>query len=200
MKIVLVIFALIQFNFCIAAVSIKRADLKGTLYCQNKEMNHLIFTEEAYSADRIVVQKKYHKLYLMNKGSILRVYDIAMGPNSADGPKEFEGDKKTPEGIYTVELKNPHSNYYMALKTSYPAARDTTFAALKKKNAGSFIMIHGFPVKPIDGLTPQIVKDVWHAAIPKIDWTAGCMAVTDREIEEIYSLVKEKTIIEICPI
>lgn len=181
----------------LTAMAQKKADLTGTLYCQNKEMVDISQAPEAAKVDRIVVQKKYKKLYLMSKNQILKSYDIAMGPNAEKGPKTFQGDNKTPEGIYKVEFKNPKSNYYMALKVSYPNAKDIAYAQSKNKGAGNFIMIHGFPVKPIDGLIPQIVKDEQH---PVVNWTQGCMAVTDREIEEIYSLVQEKTTIEICPI
>jgi murein L,D-transpeptidase YafK len=179
------------------ALAQKKADLTGALYCQNKEMQGLLDAPEAMKADRIVVQKKYKKLYLLSKNQIVKSYDIAMGPNAEKGPKAFEGDSKTPEGIYNIAYKNPKSNYYMALKVSYPNAKDVTYAQSMGKNPGDFIMIHGFPVKPIDGLTPQVVKDQQH---PMVNWTRGCMAVTDREIEEIYSLVREKTTIEICPL
>jgi len=181
----------------LTAMAQKKADLTGTLYCQNKEMSAISQAADTGKVDRIVVQKKYKKLYLMSKNQILKSYDIAMGPNAEKGPKTFQGDNKTPEGIYNVEFKNPKSNYYMALKVSYPNAKDIAYAQSMNKSAGNFIMIHGFPVKPIDGLIPQIVKDEQH---PKVNWTQGCMAVTDREIEEIYSLVQEKTTIEICPI
>jgi murein L,D-transpeptidase YafK len=181
----------------LTAMAQKKADLTGTLYCQNKEMAEISQASDNSTVDRIVVQKKYKKLYLMSKNQILKSYDIAMGPNADKGPKTFQGDNKTPEGIYNVEFKNPKSNYYMALKVSYPNGKDIAYAQSKNKSAGNFIMIHGFPVKPIDGLIPQIVKDEQH---PAVNWTQGCMAVTDREIEEIYSLVQVKSTIEICPI
>lgn len=195
MKTKTLIFTLVAFVY-ISAFADKKADLSGTQYCKNKEMLNLMSAPASSAADRIVVQKKYKKLYLINDGAIIKSYDIAMGPGAALGPKAFEGDNKTPEGIYNVEFKNPKSKYYMALKVSYPNSKDLNYAESLGKKAGNFIMIHGFPTAAIDGLIPQLVKDVQH---PKINWTRGCMAVTDREIEEIYSLVKEKTTIEICP-
>lgn len=195
MKIIKITF--ISCLFSITAFAQKQADLSGTLFCQNKEMLGVTSNESANSIDRIVVQKKFKKLYLLNKNQIVRSYDIAMGPNAEKGPKSFQGDNKTPEGIYNVAYKNPKSNYYMALKVSYPNSKDMAYAKSMNKNPGDFIMIHGFPVKSIDGLNPQIIKDQQH---PKVNWTQGCMAVTDREIEEIYSLVQDKTTIEICPI
>lgn len=191
------IFVFLGSFISLTAMAQKKADLTGTLYCQNKEMSQISQAPENGKVDRIVVQKKYKKLFLMSKNQILKSYDIAMGPNADKGPKAFQGDNKTPEGIYKVEFKNPKSNYYLALKVSYPNAKDIAYAQTMNRNAGNFIMIHGFPVKPIDGLIPQIVKDEQH---PTVNWTQGCMAVTDREIEEIYSLVQEKTTIEICPI
>ncbi len=186
---------------CILAYQIptyagKMVDLKGTTYCQNKEMTDILQDSEATRTDLIVVQKKYRKLYLMSKGRIIKSYPIAMGPAADKGPKEFEGDNKTPEGLYHIEFKNPKSNYYMALKVSYPNSNDIKYAKFKNQNPGGFIMVHGFPIKSIDGLIPETVKHQLH---PEINWTQGCMAVTDREIEEIYSYVPEKTNIEICP-
>ena len=174
----------------------KSVDFSVTKYCQNKEMKQIQTNPLALTADRIVVQKKYKKLYLMSGESIIKSYQIAMGPGSNLGPKEFEGDLKTPEGLYKIEFKNPKSNYYMALKISYPNKKDIAYAATQDKTAGSFIMIHGFPTKEIDGLIPQMVKNKLH---PLVNWTQGCIAVTDHEIEDIYSYVRVETDIEICP-
>jgi murein L,D-transpeptidase YafK len=199
------IFLFVLISFQISAFAAKKADLTGTMYCRNKEMtgvrllnssNELV-NQADLKADRIVVQKEYKKLYLMSQGFIIKSYDIAMGPGASLGPKAFEGDNKTPEGMYNVEFKNPNSKYYMALKVSYPNARDTSYALSQKRSAGGYIMIHGFPVAEQDGLIPEIVKNNLH---PRVNWTQGCMAVTDREIEEIYSLVQEKVAIEICPV
>ena len=174
----------------------KKIDLSKALYCQNKDMIGLETDEDANSADRIVIQKKTRKIHLMNQGRIVKSYDMAMGPRFDQGPKQFQGDNKTPEGVYEVELKNPQSSYYLALRVSYPNKQDKDFAAQAGRSPGGDIMIHGFPVKPVAGLVPSIVKDQH----PAVNWTQGCVAVTDREIEEIYSLVKVKTPIEICPL
>ena len=129
----------IYFVFCvivllqISAFSQKMADLTGTKYCKNKEMANLLNSEDALFADRIVVQKKYKKLYLLKNGAIAKSYDIAMGPGANLGPKAFEGDNKTPEGIYNVEFKNPKSRYYMALKVSYPNIKDMDYAKSQNK-------------------------------------------------------------------
>ena len=174
----------------------KVVDLQGTRYCDNKAMQGIeIEMSELVTVDRIVVQKSSRLLYMMANGKIIKSYSIAMGPQAENGPKEFEGDNKTPEGLYSIEFKNPKSNYYMALKVSYPNAKDLAYAKARNKKAGGFIMVHGFPVRPIDGLVPSEVKE----SHPLQDWTQGCMAVTDREIEEIYSYVQVATPIEICP-
>ena len=112
----------------LTAFADKKADLTGTLYCKNKEMLNLPSAPESSSADRIVVQKKYKKLYLIKNGALVKSYDIAMGPGADLGPKAFEGDNKTPEGTYNVEFKNPKSRYYMALKVSYPNNKDLAYA------------------------------------------------------------------------
>lgn len=174
----------------------KIVDMSGTQYCENKSMHGVeVENSDLVNVDRIVVQKSSRLLYLMSNGKIVKSYAIAMGPNSEKGPKEFEGDNKTPEGLYSIEFKNPKSNYYMALKVSYPNDQDLAYAKAQGKKAGGFIMVHGFPVRPIDGLIPSEVKDMH----PAVYWTQGCMAVTDREIEEIYSYIQVKTPIEICP-
>ena len=189
------LFSLILFSQFAFAVG-KKVDLSKTLFCSNKEMLSVEKDENASKIDRIVVQKKYRKLYLMNQNKIVKSYDIAMGPNWNKGPKQFQGDNKTPEGLYEVELKNPKSSYYLALRVSYPNKADVQFAEDNGRPAGGDIMIHGFPVKPVADLIPGVVKDQH----PMVNWTQGCMAVSDREIEEIFSLVDVKTTIEICPL
>lgn len=140
------------------------------------------------TADRIIVEKSKHQLHLQSRGRIIRRYQIALGPNP-QGHKQREGDGRTPEGIYRIDYRNPHSAYHRSLHISYPAAADRQRAAAVGDNPGSDIMIHG--------LGKQF------AAIGKLhtttDWTLGCIAVTNDEIEEIWKLVPNGTIIEIKP-
>lgn len=100
-----------------------------------------------------------------------------------------EGDGKTPEGIYRISGRNPNSRFYLSLRVSYPSAEDRREAAEKGFSPGGDIMIHGLPNKaPFLG-SAHLLRD----------WTAGCIAVTNEEIEEIWSMVADGTTIEILP-
>ena len=104
-------------------------------------------------------------------------------------------DGRTPEGIYHVELKNAQSAYHKALRVSYPNERDKAFAKANGVNPGGDIMIHGFPSAD----TKDLQRYALSQTHPQVNWTQGCVAVTDKEIEEIFSLVAVNTTIEICP-
>lgn len=134
------------------------------------------------SVTSIQVHKADHKMYLLHNEKVLKEYDIGLG-FAPVGPKQFEGDGKTPEGIYRITHRNPDSDYHLSLGISYPNDQDRAFAASQGKKTGGDIFIHGGPP---------------HRAT-KRDWTAGCIAVTDRQIEAIYSMVKPGTPILILP-
>ena len=136
--------------------------------------------------DRILVEKSERKLSILRGGKVLKTYRVALGRNPI-GAKEEEGDNKTPEGIYTIDYRNPQSDYHLALHISYPSAEDTTRAAQRGVNAGFDIMIHGLP----NG------QGWMGAAHRQKDWTAGCIAVTDEEIDELYRVTPDGTTIEI---
>ncbi|HEX7674688.1 MAG TPA: L,D-transpeptidase family protein [Bdellovibrio sp.] len=140
--------------------------------------------------DRILVSKYRRELYLIDDGVVLKTYHVAFGGDPLGGPKHFEGDQKTPEGLYNIDYKNPKSAYFLSLHTSYPNDADVDYARARGKSPGGDIMIHGFAIEP-----KMHAKAV--ANHPN-DWTDGCMAVTDEEIKEIFALVKEKTAVEIC--
>lgn len=148
------------------------------------------FAAEKVNVERIVVSKDRRQMYLISDGILMRSYTVAFGDYL--GHKQFEGDWRTPEGIYSISAKNPQSQYNKALKISYPNAADIAYAKSKGRSPGGQIMIHGFPVDPI--------KRLGIAAIHPVDWTLGCVAVTDQEIEEIYKLVQVQTLIEICKV
>jgi murein L,D-transpeptidase YafK len=139
-------------------------------------------------ADRVVVWKSKRQLELYANGRLLKRYAVSLGRNPV-GPKLQEGDKRTPEGLYAVELHNPHSSFHLALKVSYPSPADRTAAAKRGFAPGSDIMIHGMT----NGLG---LIGRFHR---RVDWTAGCIAVTNSEIEEIYRAVPDGTPIEIHP-
>ena len=106
------------------------------------------------------------------------------------GHKEYEGDGKTPEGIYYITHRNPNSTYHLSLGISYPNDEDRAHAATLGKQPGGDIMIHGGPPRKANGKPRKVSRP---------DWTAGCIAVTDDEIERIYAMVKPGTPIVILP-
>jgi murein L,D-transpeptidase YafK len=139
-------------------------------------------------ADRVLVEKAARQLTLLRDGKPLKKYRVALG-RAPVGPKEYEGDQRTPEGVYSIDFHKPDSDYHRALHISYPEQHDIDRAAVEGLSAGSDIMIHGLP----NGRN-------WPGRFHRrIDWTAGCIAVTDFEIEEIYRAVPDGTPIEIRP-
>jgi murein L,D-transpeptidase YafK len=139
-------------------------------------------------ADKILVEKAARRLTLFSAGRKLKEYRVALG-FSPIGPKECEGDGRTPEGIYIIDFHKPDSAFHRALHVSYPSVEDNARAAEAGVSPGGDIMIHGLP-NGLGGLS---------AAHRLRDWTAGCIAVTDPEIDEIYSSVNDGTSIEIRP-
>ena len=131
----------------------------------------------------IVVYKGDRKMHLVHGNKALKTYKIGLGGNPV-GPKQFEGDAKTPEGAYYIDRQNPRSAYHLSLGISYPNKNDFEAAETVGKKPGSNIFIHGENTKKGRG--------------PK-DWTAGCIAVKNREIEEVYSMVRVGTPIYILP-
>jgi murein L,D-transpeptidase YafK len=139
-------------------------------------------------ADRILVEKAARKLTLFQNGRALKSYSVALGGAPA-GAKQFEGDQRTPEGIYTVDFHKADSDYHLALHISYPEQQEVDRAAIQGLSAGSDIMIHGLPNGR--GWIGRFHR--------RADWTAGCIAVADFEIEEIYRAVPDGTPIELRP-
>lgn len=139
-------------------------------------------------ADRIVVHKAKREMLLLRDGIILKSYKIALG-TAPVGPKQRQGDHKTPEGLFTIDSRNPHSKYHKGLHISYPGAAHRERARRSGYDPGGAIMIHGLP-------------NGW-GFIGKAhrlrDWTDGCVAVTDQEIDEIWNLVPNGTPVEITP-
>ena len=139
-------------------------------------------------ADRILVLKSKREMQLLHGGSVIKSYRIALGGTPV-GRKEQQGDHKTPEGLYTIVGRNPSSQYHRALRVSYPNADDRARAAKRGVSPGGDIMIHGLP---------NGYGWVGRGHLAK-DWTDGCIAVTDQEIEEILTLVADGTPVEIRP-
>lgn len=138
--------------------------------------------------DSILILKKDHVMELLAGGKVIRTYKVALGRGGLE-PKEREGDARTPEGHYTIDSRNSASRFYKALHISYPDAEDRKRAAKLGVLPGGAIMIHGLP----NGMA-------WLGSVHRTyDWTAGCVAVTDTEMDEIWNLVPVGTRVEILP-
>ena len=139
-------------------------------------------------ADKILIEKNERRLTLFSKGKLLKTYKIALGGNP-DGPKERQGDNKTPEGTYVIDSRNRGSLYHLSLHVSYPNDKDKKRAKQLGVSPGGDIMIHGIK----NGFS-------WVGGLhTEVDWTKGCIAVTDEEIDEIDTLVPNGTHVEIRP-
>jgi murein L,D-transpeptidase YafK len=138
--------------------------------------------------DRIIVHKKARTMDLMRAGQVLRTYKIALGGEPV-GAKTMQGDHRTPEGDYVINSRNTHSQFHRSLHISYPNAADRERAKKLGVAPGGDIYIHGLP----NGY------GFIGAAHRARDWTDGCIAVTDQEIEEIWKLVDDGTPVEIRP-
>jgi murein L,D-transpeptidase YafK len=139
-------------------------------------------------ADSIVVEKSSHRLSLYHNGAVVRSYLVALGEHPV-GDKVSRGDRRTPEGRFTIEARNLESRYHRALRISYPDAAHRARAQALGVSPGGDIMIHGLPP-----------RQAWvGAAHREFDWTEGCIAVTNEEIEEIWSAVPVGTPIHIKP-
>ncbi|MFN3525604.1 MAG: murein L,D-transpeptidase family protein [Paracoccus sp. (in: a-proteobacteria)] len=135
---------------------------------------------------QVSVNKGQRRMHLLSGKTVVRSYDISLGFQPV-GHKQFEGDGKTPEGVYFVDRFNPRSRYHLSVGVSYPNERDKAFAAAHGRNPGGDIFIHG---RGPDGnnLFPR-----------QRDWTAGCIAVSDEEVQEIYAAIQPGTMVVIYP-
>ena len=125
---------------------------------------------------------------LLSKGKVLRSYKVALGGEPI-GPKTRQGDHRTPEGLYVLDSRNPNSHFYKALHISYPNAKDIAAAQKLRVSPGGDIMLHGLPK-----------EYAWVGKAHALhDWTDGCVAVSDEEMDEIWKLVHVGTPIEIKP-
>jgi murein L,D-transpeptidase YafK len=130
----------------------------------------------------IQVHKTDRKMYLLHNDKVLKTYDVALG-FAPVGHKQVEGDGRTPEGTYRISHKNPKSSFHLSLGINYPNEEDRAYASSIGKRPGGDIFIHGGP-------TQRVFQR---------DWTAGCIAVTNRQMEVIYSMVEPGTPIHILP-
>ena len=137
---------------------------------------------------RLVVMKSKRQMWAYNQDTLVKIYPISLG-KSPIGHKQFEGDKKTPEGIYRINERNPNSAYHKNLGISYPNAEDKSYALSQGKSPGGLIKIHGLPNK---------FPDIGRQHLRK-DWTDGCIAVTNEEIDELFNAVVHNAEIDIRP-
>jgi murein L,D-transpeptidase YafK len=139
-------------------------------------------------ADRVLVLKKERSLQLMREGKVIKKYRVALGGDPI-GAKTRQGDHKTPEGVYVLDSRNAHSQFYKSIHISYPSNQDRAAARRRGVSPGGDVFLHGLP----NGYR-------WVGASHRLkDWTDGCIAVTDEEIDEIWSAVPNGTPIEIRP-
>jgi murein L,D-transpeptidase YafK len=147
-----------------------------------------IAAQAATKVDRILVEKSKRTLKLMDGTKTLKTYKVALGGQPVSA-KDRQGDHKTPEGIYSVDAKNPNSQFYKALHISYPNQADRANARKLGVSPGGDVEIHGLGA-----------KWGWLGAKHRLtDWTDGCIALTNEEIDEIYPLIKVGTTVEIRP-
>ena len=130
----------------------------------------------------VVVNKEARRMYLLHNDTVLKNYDIDLG-FAPSGDKQVEGDGKTPEGLYFIDRRNPNSKFYLSLGISYPNAKDVAEARRLGQRPGGDIFIHGKP--------NPFKRDT--------DWTWGCIAVTNKEMEDVYAMVQNGTPIQINP-
>jgi murein L,D-transpeptidase YafK len=139
-------------------------------------------------ADQVVVHKERRELHLLKGTDTVKTYRIALGRNPI-GPKRTEGDGRTPEGNYVLDYRKLNSSFHLALHISYPNVSDRAQAKQRDVSPGGLIMIHGLP----NGMG-------WLGRIYNIrDWTDGCIAVTNSEIEEIWAAVPDGTPVSLLP-
>src|SRR5688500_10140132 len=139
-------------------------------------------------ADKVVVRKGERKLQLMRNGVPLRTFKVALGLRP-EGHKQFEGDFRTPEGSYRLTRRNPNSEYFLSIQVDYPNDRDLARARSQGLRPGGAIMIHGQPN------TPKKSRDYYS----NVDWTEGCIAVSNSDMVEIWLMTPPDTPIEILP-
>jgi murein L,D-transpeptidase YafK len=138
--------------------------------------------------DQVVVKKSQRQLQLMNQGKVIREYRIALG-DAPVGHKLQEGDERTPVGNYVLDWRNPRSNFHKSIHISYPNERDRAVAEALGVSPGGMIMIHGQP----NHIRSHRVK----AEYATRDWTDGCIAVQNHEMDEIWRMVRDGTPIRI---
>ncbi len=186
--------------FCLLLLIVGGA--MGYVYTQKKDIIEIITEEEKLAKplvsqdqplpnvtiDRLLVLKSKRQMWAYQGEKLIKIYPIALGFNPI-GHKQFEGDGKTPEGIYRINERNPNSAYHKNLGVSYPNKVDKEYAESQGKSPGGLIKIHGLRNGSGSIGRLHLLKD----------WTHGCIAVTNEEIDELYQSVKHNAEIDIRP-
>lgn len=142
-------------------------------------------------ADRVLVIKSARRLHLLRGGEVIATFRVALGGNPA-GPKIFEGDGRTPEGVYRLHGKNENSRFHRSIRISYPSPSDRQRAQKYGGPPGGDIMIHGQPERGNKSALKRI-------ALSPSSWTDGCIAVDNAAMDQIWTAVDDGTPIEILP-
>jgi murein L,D-transpeptidase YafK len=150
-----------------------------------------LFADMIFMADKVIIKKSTRMLYLSQQGEIYKKYHISLG-QIPYGAKEFEGDMKTPEGSYTLDWRQLSKSYNKSIHLSYPNSKDRAHAKKAGLSAGGMIMIHGTPLNwslsPLGDWMPML-----------LDWTEGCIAMSNDDMEEVWERTKNGTPIVIVP-
>lgn len=144
-----------------------------------------VVTGQRLVADYLIIDKSERLLVAYHQGRPIRAYRGLQFGDAPFGHKQFQGDERTPEGVYTIDRRNPQSSFHLSLHISYPNAQDRAFAQRYGRSAGGDIFIHGQPT----GFAGRLSGD----------WTNGCIALTNAQIEELWQIVPDGTQIEIRP-
>ncbi len=140
-------------------------------------------TYDGPEVTRLRIHKEERLLFLDGTDGVLANFSIGLG-FAPVGHKQFEGDGRTPEGSYVIDRRNPNSAFHLSIGISYPNEEDIAFAESQDRSPGGDIFIHGGPRRGID---PRNVRD----------WTAGCISITDLQIERVYAMVQDGTPIDL---
>ncbi|WP_295484213.1 L,D-transpeptidase family protein [uncultured Pseudomonas sp.] len=183
--------------FCLCVASVSQAAFTETIIRKPASANtppvaqpHVLPPRSASQPliDKVLVLKSERRLQLISRGEPLKTYRISLG-KQPKGAKEREGDKRTPEGFYWLDWRKASDRYNLAMHISYPNISDAARARRDGVNAGSMIMIHGTPINE------EYPEWYFHT----LDWTEGCIAMRNADMREVWSMVKDGTMIEIRP-
>ncbi len=166
--------------FCLTVASVSQAAFTETIVTKPVSQQRTV--------DKVLVIKSARQLQLISAGEPFKSYRISLG-KQPNGPKQREGDKRTPEGLYWLDWRKVSDRYNLAMHVSYPNVSDAARARREGVEPGGMIMIHGTP------LNDEYPEWYFHT----LDWTEGCIAMKNADMREVWSLVKDGTLIEIRP-